>query len=89
MIITYIQNKNSVYTNSKHEREHKIFLYLYESGVAINHKAISSCFSADIGFLPIAVPVAFSAGPINVKIISNVAGNTLERRLCYNISKMK
>jgi len=76
-MITYVQNKNSVYTNSKHESIR--FFCTCTKGVAINHKAISSCFSADIGFLPIAVPVAFSAGPINVKIISNVAGNTLER----------
>lgn len=77
IIITYAEKKNSVYKFKALKRE--IFTYLYESGVAINHKAISSCFSADIGFLPIAVPVAFSAGPISVKIISNVAGNILER----------
>jgi len=54
------------------------WVYLYESGVAINHKAIYNCFSAEIGFLPVMVPVVFSAGPIRDKIISNVVGYNLK-----------
>lgn len=61
---------NDGYTSIEHN-----FTYLYESGVTINHRVIYSCFSAEIGFLPI---VAFSSGPINDKIISNVVGYNLK-----------
>lgn len=68
---------NPFSSNYEKSRQYLLQSNLYESGVAIIHRAISNCFCPEIGFLPANDLVEFKSGPINLKMKSKVVGSNL------------